>query len=254
MLAPRRTTLEPALVSRISGTSITSVFSLRVHGDGRREAAHQHVLEQVRVAVLALRELQDHERAVAGGVEARIGEAEAHVRLREPAIPRLRRQLAGQRALRRHREHHAVGGERAVPARPRLAGGRVVAVVHQRRDELLVGAGDEVHAVTQFRDVAQHLDAAVRLGDHVHVRDARFSNARRQLVERYDEAAGVHELDLPPVRAAAAGAGRRGREGRRARPRPGPRPRLAPQGGAATTSPPPSHLTRTTMRAMPPGI
>ena len=35
------------------------------------------------------------------------------------------------------------------------------AVVHERRDELLVGGHDEVDAVTELGDVAQHLDAAV---------------------------------------------------------------------------------------------
>ena len=69
-------------VSRISGTSMTSTPpASRVDGDRRREAPHHHVLEEVRVVVLALRQLQQHERAVAGGVEARVGQPEAHVRL-----------------------------------------------------------------------------------------------------------------------------------------------------------------------------
>ena len=101
---------------------------------------------------------------------------------------------------------NAVGGERAVPVRPRLTGLRVVAVVHQRRDELLVRAGDEVHAVAQLGDVAQHLDAAVRLRDDVHA-GVLLLERRRDLVERHDEAPGVHQLDLPLVGAAAAGQG-----------------------------------------------
>ena len=179
MLAPRKDDGVPPRglqdLGDLDDVDAALAFRVTVTGDVKRPM--HHVLEDVRVVVLPLGELQQHERAVAGGVEARVGEPEAHVRLRETSVPVSRGQLPGAAGSSAYSQHHAVGGEGAVPGRVRPARVADRPVVHQRRDELLVGADGQVEAVAQLGDVAQHLDAAVALGEHVHARSAARSNS-----------------------------------------------------------------------------
>ena len=84
--------------------------------------------------------------------------------------------------------------------------------------------------------MAQHLDAPVRLRDHIHAGVGPLE-LRRQLVEGDDEAARVHEMELLRVVVAAGGQEERQTEHRRG----DEEPRCA-------------HRTRTTIRTMPPGI
>ena len=81
----------------ISGTWITSTPPTRSTVIGEVNWPMTSVLEEERVLVGALGELQHHQRTVAGGVEARVGEAEAHVRLRDAPVP-VRRRSAGRPA------------------------------------------------------------------------------------------------------------------------------------------------------------
>ena len=236
MLAPRTTRPEPDTASSSSGTSIRSTAGAAAHRDRRREAADGDVGEEVVVVVLPLGELQDHEGAVAGGVEARVGQAELHARRGERADPVARAEQRRVAAVRRVGQDHAVGGKDGVPVGGRgdvaLAVGTVgeasvaaatvgaapagaacgradsaaAFALHHHGDQGGVGRGEHVEAAAQVGHLADDLDAAVALGRDAHT-GVRALVGLGELGEGDDEAAGVDQREAVGRRV-RAGAGR----------------------------------------------
>ena len=174
--------------------------------DGGGELAAEDVREDVLLPVVLLGELHQHQGAVAGGVKAGVGEADAHVLAAEDLVPVVLVDLVGIFTVFGVGQGHSVAGKFEIPICVGDVGVGHGGVVHEHGDEGMISADDNVDGFVQFCAMAQHLNAAVKFGVDVHV-GVSFFKCGFDLVQGDDEAASSEDGQRGFVLRGAAGQG-----------------------------------------------